>query len=108
MMPKKLQKQSIYAEYDQDGDGIITDEELGSIKQIKQTEDASRKNLAQLRMARFSLIAMCVFTVAMFFITIERVNALADISNLFYITGGGIVATYMGTTAWTQRSANGK
>ena len=107
-MPKKLQKQSIYAEYDQVGDGIITDEELGSIKQIKQTEDASRKNLAQLRMARFSLIAMGVFTVAMFFIPIERVNALADISNLFYITGGGIVATYMGTTAWTQRSANGK
>ena len=107
-MPKKLQKQSIYAEYDQDGDGIITDEELGSIKQIKQTEDASRKNLAQLRMARFPLIAMGIFTVAMFFIPIERVNALADISNLFYITGGGIVATYMGTTAWTQRSANGK
>ena len=107
-MPKKLQKQSIYAEYDQDGDGIITDEELGSIKQIKQTEDASRKNLAQLRMARFSLIAMGVFTLAMFFIPIERVNALADISNLFYITGGGIVATYMGTTAWTQRSTNGK
>ena len=107
-MPKKLQKQSIYAEYDQDGDGIITDKELGSIKQIKQTEDASRKNLAQLRMARFSLIAMGVFTVAMFFIPIERVNAIADISNLFYITGGGIVATYMGTTAWTQRSANGK
>ena len=107
-MQKKLQKQSIYAEYDQDGDGFITDEELGSIKQIKQTEDASRKNLAQLRMARFSLIAMGVFTVAMFFIPIERVNALADISNLFYITGGGIVATYMGTTAWTQRSANGK
>ena len=71
-MPKKLQKQSIYAEYDQDGDGIITDEELGSIKQIKQTEDASRKNLAQLRMARFSLIAMGVFTVAMFFIPIEQ------------------------------------
>ena len=107
-MPKKLQKQSIYAEYDQDGDGIITDEELGSIKQIKQTEDASRKNLAQLRMARFSLIAMGVFTLAMFFIPIDRVNALADISNLFYITGGGIVATYMGTTAWTQRSTNGK
>ena len=30
-MPKKLQKESIYAEYDQDGDGIITDEELGNI-----------------------------------------------------------------------------
>ena len=91
-MPKKLQKESIYAEYDQDGDGIVTDKELGSIKQIKQTEDATRKNLAQLRMARFSLIAMGVFTAAMFFVPIERVNALADISNLFYLTGGGVVA----------------
>ena len=107
-MVKKLQKQSVYDEYDQDGDGIVTDEELGHVKEIKQTDDATRKNLAQLRMARFSLIAMGVFTLAMFFIPIDRVNALADISNLFYITGGGIVATYMGTTAWTQRSTNGK
>ena len=107
-MPKKLQKESIYAEYDQDGDGIVTDKELGSIKQIKQTEDATRKNLAQLRMARFSLIAMGAFTLAMFFVPIERVAALSDISNLFYLTGGGVVATYMGTTAWTQRSTNGK
>lgn len=107
-MQKKLQKESMYADYDANNDGIVTDDELKHAKEIKQTEDASRKNLAQLRMARFSLIAMGVFTLAMFFIPIERVNALADISNLFYITGGGIVATYMGTTAWTQRSTNGK
>ena len=102
-MPKKLQKESIYAEYDQDGDGIVTDEELGHVKEIKQTEDATRKNLAQLRMARFSLIAMGAFTFAMFFIPLERVTALSDISNLFYLTGGGIVAAYMGTTAWVQK-----
>jgi hypothetical protein len=102
-MPKKLQKESIYAEYDQDGDGIVTDEELGHVKEIKQTEDATRKNLAQLRMARFSLIAMGAFTLAMFFIPLDRVTALSDISNLFYLTGGGIVAAYMGTTAWVQK-----
>ena len=48
----------MYADYDTDGDGIVTDEELGQVKEIKQTEDATRKNLAQLRMARYSLIAM--------------------------------------------------
>ena len=101
-MPKKLQKQSQYAEYDTDGDGIVSDEELSHVKEIKQTEDATRKNLAQLRMARFSLIAMGAFTLAMFFVPIERVAALSDISNLFYLTGGGIVAAYMGTTAWVQ------
>ena len=88
-MQKKLQKESMYADYDANNDGIVTDDELKHAKEIKQTEDASRKNLAQLRMARFSLIAMGVFTLAMFFIPIDRVNALADISNLFYITGFG-------------------
>ena len=103
MRQKKLQKHSKYEEYDEDGDGIISDDELSHIKEIKKTEGELRKNLAQLRMARYSLIGMGVFTVAMFVVPIERVNALSDISNLFYITGGGIVAAYMGTTAWTQR-----
>ena len=72
-------------------------------KEIKQTETQLRKNLAQLRMARFTLIAMGAFTVAMFFVPLERVEALSDISNLFYISGAGIVGAYMGTTAWMAR-----
>ena len=106
MAQKKLQKESIYAEYDEDGDGIVTDEELSHMKEIKETETKLRKNLAQLRMARYTLIGMGVFTVAMFFVPIERVEALADISNLFYISGAGIVGTYMGTTAYMTK--NGK
>ena len=103
MPQKKLQKESISAEYDEDGDGIVSDEELSHIKEIKQTETQLRKNLAQLRMARFTLIAMGAFTVAMFFVPLERVEALSDISNLFYISGAGIVGAYMGTTAWMAR-----
>tara|TARA_B100000424_G_scaffold271011_1_gene272091 strand:- start:72 stop:389 length:318 start_codon:yes stop_codon:yes gene_type:complete len=103
VMQKKLQKESKYAEYDEDGDGIVSDEELAHVKAIKETETSLRKNLAQLRMARFTLIAMGAFTLAMFFIPLERVQALADISNLFYISGAGIVGAYMGTTAWMNR-----
>tara|TARA_R100001163_G_C4999980_1_gene149483 strand:- start:21 stop:341 length:321 start_codon:yes stop_codon:yes gene_type:complete len=106
MTQKRLQKESVYAEYDEDGDGIVSDEELSHVKEIKETETILRKNLAQLRMARYTLIAMGAFTIAMFFIPIERVNALSDISNLFYISGAGIVGAYMGTTAWMSR--NGK
>jgi hypothetical protein len=102
-MKKSLQKNSIYNEYDADGDGVVTDEELEHAKVIKETETALRKQLAQLRMARFTLIAMGLFTLAMFFIDIDRVKALADISNLFYISGAGIVGAYMGTTAWMNR-----
>ena len=102
-MKKSLQKNSKYNDYDLDGDGIVTDDELGNAKAIKETEDSLRKNLAQLRMARWTLIAMGVFTLAMFLIDLERVKALSDISNLFYLSGAGIVGAYMGTTAWMNK-----
>lgn len=102
-MQKKLQKQSKFAEYDEDGDGIVSDEELSHVREIKKTENELRKNLAQLRMARYTLISMGIFTLAMFFVPLDRVTALSDISNLFYISGAGIVGGYMTTTAWMAR-----
>ena len=103
MKQKKLQTASKYNEYDLDGDGIVSDEEIENAKAIKETETQLRKQLAQLRMARYTLVAMGVFTFAMFVIDIERVKALSDISNLFYLSGAGIVGAYMGTTAWMNR-----
>lgn len=104
-MSKKLENGSKYNDYDLDGDGIVTDEELETAKLMKETEYALRKQLAQLRMARYTLAAMGLFTFMMFmpFISIERINALSDISNLFYLSGAGIVGAYMGTTAWMNR-----
>ena len=103
MAAKKLQVESKYNEYDLDGDGIVSDAEIENAKAIKETETQLRKQLAQLRMARYTLVAMGVFTVAMFIIDIERVKALSDISNLFYLSGAGIVGAYMGTTAWMNK-----
>jgi len=105
MKQKKLQPESEFDKYDMDGDGIVTDEELEHAKEIRETERDLRKSLAQLRMARFTLIGMGVFTAAMFtpWISIERIEALSEISNLFYISGAGIVGAYMGTTAWMSR-----
>jgi hypothetical protein len=103
-MQKKLQKNSILNEYDLDGDDTITDEELQRAKDIKETETKLRKNLAQLRMARYTLIGMGVFTVAMFFVPIDRVKVLSDISNLFYISGSSIVGFYMGSTAYMAKN----
>ena len=102
---KKLQSSSKYNEYDLDGDGIVSDAELSNMKEIKETETALRKNLAQLRMARYTLIAMGVFTAAMFlpWVPLDRVEALSDVSNLFYISGAGIVGAYMGASAWMSK-----
>ena len=102
-MAKKLQPKSEYDVYDLDGDGVVTDEELAHAKEIRQAEHEMRKLRAQRRMATASLAAMGAFTIAMFIVPVERVSALADISNLFYISGAGIVGAYMGTTAWMSR-----
>ncbi len=105
MSNKKLQSKSRYDQYDLDGDGIVTDEELEQAREIKETERDLRKSLAQLRMARFTLIGMGVFTAAMFtpWVSVERIQALSEISSLFYISGAGIVGAYMGTTAWMAK-----
>ena len=96
---KKLQKDSKLNPLDTDGDGVVDDHEL----HVAEVEHDLRKQRAQRRMATACLVAMGGFTAAMFFIDISRVQALSDISNLFYITGGGVVAAYMGTTAWVQK-----
>tara|TARA_X000001382_G_scaffold104443_1_gene79502 strand:- start:59 stop:370 length:312 start_codon:yes stop_codon:yes gene_type:complete len=102
-MKKSFQKDSKYNEYDIDGDGVVTDIELENAKSIKETEQLLRKQLAQLRIARYTLIGMGVFTVACFFIPLDRLEAMSDISNLFYISGAGIVGAYMGASAFMSR-----
>ena len=100
---KRLEKNSKYNKYDINNDGVVTDEELAIATSIKETEQVLRKQLAQLRIARATLIAMGLFTVAMFFVDIERLKALSDISNLFYISGAGIVGAYMGASAFMSK-----
>lgn len=102
-MDETPQKKSDYAKYDIDGDGILSVEEWARAEGIMKSEAELRKLRAQRRMATASLAAMGAFTAAMFIVPIERVQALADISNLFYISGAGIVGAYMGTTAWMSR-----
>ena len=105
-MQKKLQKHSAYEEYHEDGDGVVSDEELSHVAAIKKLENDLRKQRAQRRMATASLVAMGIFTFALFLVDIERVKALSDVSNLFYISGAGIVGAYMGASAFMNR--NGK
>lgn len=103
-MTKKFEKETEYAGYDLDGDGTITDEELAHAKEIRQAEHELRKLRAQRRMATATLVGMGAFTAAMFFVSVERVQALADLSNLFYISGAGIVGAFMGASAWMSRN----
>ena len=95
MAQKKLQVDSEFNELDLDHDGIVSDNEM----KAAELQHDLRKQRAQRRMATAALVGMGLFTVAMFFVPIERVNALSDISNLMYISGAGIIGAYMGSAA---------
>ena len=49
MVQKKLQPESQYNEYDLDGDGVVSDEELEMVKKIHEAENADEKADAQRR-----------------------------------------------------------
>ena len=105
MIQKKLQKNSDYNEYDLDGDGVVSDEELTTIKTISEAEAAEEKADAQRRMAWTSLVAMLIFTCLVFLPIFpdSRIKALADLFGLFYIGMAGVVGAYMGMTAYMSR-----
>jgi hypothetical protein len=99
---KTLQRDSVYEEYDVDGDGVVSDSELATVKAIHEAEAQEEKADAQRRMAWVSIFAMLVFTALVFLPLIpdSRISALADLFGLFYIGMAGIVGAYMGMTAY--------
>lgn len=103
MAGKRLEVDSKLNPYDMDGDGVVTDQEIDRAREIREFEDQSRKHLGQLRIARWTLIGMGAFTAGMFVVPIDRIEALSDISNLFYISGAGIVGAFMGAQAWMSK-----
>ena len=88
--------------YDVDGDDIVSDEELATVKAINEHQTAEEKADAQRRMAWVAMLSMIVFTIMVFLPIFPdtRINALSDLFGLFYIGQAGVVGAYMGMTAY--------
>jgi len=102
---KKLEPSSEFEKYDLDDDGIVSDAEIERAKEIREFEDRSRKHLAQLRLARYSLIGIGVYTMMLFmpFVPDSRIKLLSEVSPLLYISLSRVVGAYMGFTTWIDR-----
>jgi len=105
---KSLEPDSLYEGYDVDGDGVVSDDELATVKAIHETEVAGEKADAQRHMAWVALVSIILFTIILFLPVVPdaRVKLLGDLSSLFYIAMAGVIGAYMGMTAYM--SANGK
>jgi hypothetical protein len=102
---KQLQKDSVYAQFDLDGDGTVSDEEIKRAQDMLEIELREEKSEAQKRMAWVAMGSMIVFSALLFTPSIaeSRVAALADLLGLFYIAQAGVVGAYMGVSAWMSR-----
>jgi len=104
-MVKKLQKNSHFNEFDLDGDGTVSDEEIKRSQDMLEIELREEKSEAQKRMAWVAMASMIIFSGILFtpMVTESRVSALADLLGLFYIAQAGVVGAYMGVSAWMSR-----
>ena len=89
-------------DFDIDGDGKVTEQEVAMKERMLEVELREEKAESQKKMAWIAMVMMIGFTVVLFtpFMSDTRVAALADLLGLFYIAQTGIVAAYMGATAY--------
>jgi len=105
-MAKKLQDNSQYNQYDADGDGVVSDEEIARAERLAELENKDRKEDQLRQMAWVAMLSMVFFTIALFlpFLSVERLTALDNLLSMFYIAQAGVVATFFGSSAYMSRS----
>jgi len=105
MNAKKLEPKSRYAEYDTDGDGIVSDEELARHQEMLQLELQEEKADSQRKMAWVAMVSMCVFALLPLvpFVPADRLSTLASLSDMLFLSQASVVGLYFGATAYMAR-----
>jgi hypothetical protein len=105
MSAKKLEPKSRYAEYDTDGDGIVSDEELARHQEMLQLELQEEKADSQRKMAWVAMVSMCVFALLPLvpFVPADRLSTLASLSDMLFLSQASVVGLYFGATAYMAR-----
>ena len=97
-MGKQLESNSIYNQFDVDGDGVVTDEEMRKAERMIQIENDDKKQDAQRNMAWFALGGMLLYpfsiiaTSALGFETAGQL--LKDIAPTYFVSVAAIVAAF--------------
>tara|TARA_R100001129_G_scaffold156666_1_gene119959 strand:- start:125 stop:457 length:333 start_codon:yes stop_codon:yes gene_type:complete len=103
MAQKKLEKDSQYAKYDVDGDGVVTDEELDLDERMMRLENEDKKADAQRTMAWYALGGMLLYPVCVVLAVVFNIEVaakiLGDMAGVYFIAVAGIVAAFFGAQA---------
>ena len=109
-MSKKLQKGSQYEQFDLDGDGIVSDEELSRSEHMIRLENSDKMQDQQRMLCWVSSISTIILIILVMSPVIPdtRVEMVTALLSTYVVANLGIVATFMGTTAFTRSKENGK
>ena len=102
---KSLQKDSKFNKFDIDGDGVVTDEEMKQMEHMIEFENKDKKEDQLRQMAWAAMGSMIVFTAILFspLVTVEKLNALGSVLQMFYLAQAGVVATFFGANAYVSK-----
>jgi hypothetical protein len=102
---KSLQKDSKYNKYDIDGDGVVDDSEMQKMEHMIEFENKDKKEDQLRQMAWMAMGSMVLFTGILFspLVSIEKLNALGAVLQMFYLAQAGVVATFFGANAYVSK-----
>lgn len=102
---KTLERGSKFNQFDVDGDGVVTDDEMVKAQTMIDTENKDKKEDQLRLMAWVAMGSMVVFTALLFLplVAIERLAAIDNILQMFYIAQAGVVATFFGANAYVSK-----
>ena len=104
---KRLAKDSKYAEFDVDGDGVVSDEELAMSKEMMRLDNEDKKQDAQRNMAWFALFGMLLYPFAVVlaqFLGLEQAaKILGDMASVYFVSVAAIVAAFYGSQALQKK-----
>lgn len=103
-MTKSLEKNSTYAQFDSDGDGVVTDDELARSERMMQIENMDKLADNQRVMAWAGVLLPFVYNVyaATPWVALDKINAMNGIVTTYNAAMGTIVVAFMATTAYVR------
>jgi hypothetical protein len=109
---KRLESGSIYEQFDADGDGVITDEEMAQAERLTRLENEDKKEDQIRAMAWFALWGMLLYPIGIIIsiaFGLETAgNLLSDIAPTYFVAIAGLVAAFFGAQAYSKGKGDTK
>ena len=110
MVQEKLEKDSVWAKADANGDGVVSDKELEIRERMVLLENRDKKEDQQRWLVWFSALTVTVFIIVLMtpLIPIDRIDHLSGIAEIWILSNMGIIGSFIGFNQLARRGSKGE